>query len=59
MQRLHRNDLNGDETADTSGLKLIGLAFAVVCLAVTATTAAVVASVGAEGLKLHSTALAK
>ena len=44
------------EMADTSGLKLIGLAFAVVTLAVTATTAAVVANVDTDRIELQSTA---
>lgn len=42
--------------ADTSALRFIGLAFAIVTLAVTATTAAVVASVDADRLELQSAA---
>ena len=42
------------EMADTSGLKLIGLAFAVVTLAVTATTAVVVANVDTDRSELRS-----
>jgi hypothetical protein len=43
---------------DTSGLRLIGLAFAIVTLAVTA-TAAVVANVDAERLDVQSTLVAR
>ena len=43
------------DMADTSGLRLIGLAFAIVTLVVTATTAAVVANIDAERLEVQST----
>ena len=43
------------DMADTSGLELIGLAFAIVTLVVTATTAAVVANIDAERLEVQST----
>lgn len=40
---------------DTRGLRLIGLAFALVTLVVTGTTAAVIANVDAERLEVQAT----
>lgn len=40
--------------ADIPGLRLIGLAFAIVTLLVTGTTAAVIANVDAEQLEMQS-----
>ena len=44
---------------DTGGLKLIGLAFAIVTFAVGTATAAVVANVDAERLDVQSTLVAR
>ena len=44
---------------DTNGLKLIGLAFAIVTFAVVTATAAVVANVDAERLDVQSTLVAR
>ncbi len=40
---------------DFRGLRLIGLAFAIITLVVTGTTAAVIANVDAERLEVHAT----
>jgi hypothetical protein len=45
--------------ADSRGLKLIGLAFGIVTLAITATTAAVVANVDAKRLEIQSNRVAE
>ncbi|MBT1510550.1 hypothetical protein KIP88_08555 [Bradyrhizobium sp. SRL28] len=45
--------------ADTDGLKLIGLAFAIVTFVVVTATAAVVANVDAEQLDVQSTLVAR
>jgi hypothetical protein len=45
--------------ADSRGLKLIGLAFGIVTLGVTAATAAVVANVNAEYLEIQSIRVTK
>ena len=52
-------DLMVDKMADRNGLKLIGLAFAIVTFAVTATTAAIVANVDPDRLSVQSTAVAR
>ena len=48
-----------DKMTDTTGLKLIGLAFAIVTFAVVTATAAVVANVDAERLDVQSTLVAR
>jgi hypothetical protein len=53
------NSLERAKMADTDGLKLIGLAFAIVTFAVVTATAAVVANVDAERLDVQSTLIAR